>query len=142
MNKLLNVLIVWLLLAAIPFQGVAAASMLACAPAQAHMAMSPEHCAMMGKGQHHHAADSVKKVDAHAGTDAGTDHSSQHHPSGSKCSTCASCCCVAALAPPAPVTRAPVETSAAVAFRADDSAVARVHLALPERPPKHFADLT
>jgi hypothetical protein len=137
-NKLLNVLIVWFLLAAIPFQGVAAASMLACAPAQAHMAMAPEHCAMMGQGQHHAAADSVNKV----GVDAGTDHSSQHHQSGSKCSTCASCCCVAALAPPAPVTRAPVETSAAVAFHADDSAVALVDLALPERPPKHFADLT
>jgi hypothetical protein len=137
-NKLLNVLFVWLLLAAIPFQGVAAASMLACAPAQAHMTMAPEHCAMMGKGQHHAAADNGASVDAHATID----HPSQHHQSGSKCSTCASCCCVAALAPPAPVTRAPVETAATVAFHADDTAVARVHLDLPERPPKHFADLT
>jgi len=130
-NKLFKALIVWLMLAAIPFQGFAAASMLACAPAQtkvdAHMNMAPEHCATMDAAQSHAAAD--------------TDHSSTHHQAGGKCSTCASCC-MAALAPPAPVTRAPNETSAAIAFHADDSAAARVDLALPERPPKHSADLT
>jgi hypothetical protein len=131
-NKLFKALIVWLMLAAIPFQGFAAASMLACVPAQtvvhAHMNMAPEHCATMGAMQSHAAGD--------------TNHSSTHHQAGAKCSTCASCCCVAALAPPGPLTRAPNETSAAIAFHADDSAAARVDLALPERPPKHFADFT
>jgi hypothetical protein len=134
-NKLLKALIVWLMLVAIPFQGYAAAGMLACAPAHATMAhakMAPEHCATMGMT---HAAADDAATDAATPADAG--HSSPHHQAGGKCSTCASCCCVTALAPPAPLTRAPGPAAELAAFHADDGAAARVDLALPERPPKH-----
>jgi hypothetical protein len=130
-NTLLKSLIVWLMLVAIPFQGFASASMITCAPMQpaAPAAMTHEHCATMAAMHHgapHHAMAS----------DAAPDHSSSHHHTGAKCSTCASCCVGAAMAPSAPVARVPADAPDIADFQFDAGHVATVDLALPERPPK------
>lgn len=125
MNNLLKSLIVWLMLVAIPFQGFAAAGTLTCAPQAAVSAMTPEHCAMMAADGHHQQADA-----------AVTDHPAPHQHTGGKCSTCASCCFGAVMAPPVPVLPVPGETPALAAAHFTDRHVARVDLALPERPPR------
>lgn len=127
MKNLVKVLIVWLMLVAIPFQGYAAASMLPCAPAQVTTAnimsnvamdMSAEHCAHMPTA-------APQQVDQ-------TDHSAPHH---GKCSACASCF-GAVMAPPMPVVPVPHVTPELALFHFTVGHVARVDLALPERPPK------
>lgn len=127
MNNLVKVLIVWLMLVAIPFQGYAAASMLPCAPAQvttvaqvsmAAMDMSADHCA-------HMSAAAPQQADQ-------SDHSAPHH---GKCNACASCF-GAVMAPPVPVVPIAHAAPALALFHFTIGHVARVDLALPERPPK------
>lgn len=121
MHKLFKALIVWLMLVAIPFQGFAAASMLTCAPVRVAAGASVEHCAMMAMASHARTADG--------------DDGAAHH-ADAKCSTCASCCLGAALAPSVPVVRMPGFMPAVTVCHGADDEVARVDLALPERPPK------
>lgn len=116
MKNLYKALLVWLLLVAIPFQGFAAASMPACAPAP--MSAMPAHCAEMATAMQDDS-----------------DHGSPHQHATGKCHTCASCF-GAVMAPPMPVLHVPGETSQLAAFRFTGGHLARVDLALPERPPK------
>ena len=96
MNTLLKTLIVWLMLVAIPFQGFATAGMPTCASMQAApVAVTPEHC--------HDMASAMP-------ADDGADHTSSLHHTGGKCSSCASCCFGAAMAPSVPGVRVPADT--------------------------------
>ena len=127
MTKLLQSLIVWLMLVAIPFQGVATAGMLTCVPMQeAGPAAMPAPCAEMDM-----AMQMSMQADNHVTVGAAPAH---HHTDG-KCGTCASCY-AAAMAPALALPRAPAETSKLATFTFDNARVARVDLALPERPPK------
>lgn len=115
-------LLVWLLLLALPFQGLASASMLACAPAVSAPAM-------------------VAKT---AGADGG--HCAAHHPNrqrhhghgdhhGGKAGACSACCVGVAMAPAAlPALAAAPSRFISIPFRAGH--VPSVDLALPERPPR------
>lgn len=129
MKNLLKSLIVWLMLVAIPFQGFASASMLTCAPMQAApVAMTPEHCAEM--------AAMHGDMDNDMASDAAPDQPSSHAHAGGKCSTCASCCFSAAMAPSVPLVHIPADMPELADFPFDAGHVAIVDLALPERPPK------
>ena len=120
-------LIVWLMLVAIPFQGFASASMLLCAPLQLP-APALEMTASMDHD--HHAM--VMDHGAAAPTDG---HDAADHHDGGKCNTCASCCFGAAMAP-AGIARLPAGSPQLAAFHFEPGHVARVDLALPERPPQ------
>lgn len=126
MKNLLKSLLVWLMFAAIPFQGFAAASMLACVPA---VAMTVQAAPVA----HEHCND---KTTASAAPQAGTHDAPSHHHTAGKCNTCASCCFGAVMAPPLPCLHVPAETPQADANPADNGPVGTVDLALPERPPK------
>ena len=129
-------LLVWLLLLALPFQGFAAAGMLARGPsmsmpmhekADAHAA-TPMTKAMQTHGGHcaGHAQQAGQKHDA-------TPQQNGHH--GGKAGACADCCAGAAMAPavlPALVLAPPHFIS--IPFRAGH--VPSVDPALPERPPR------
>lgn len=127
MRNLAQSFLVWLMLVAIPFQGVATAGMLTCVTMQAPVAapMTPEHCAMM--------ADAPQAGDGARG-DAST-HASAGHHTDAKGSTCAACFGVA-MAPTSALPPLPGTTALLAAFPFDCEQVARVDLALPERPPK------
>lgn len=120
MKTLLKSFIVWLMLVAIPFQGFAAAGMLTRAPAPVVAAMAPGHCAEM----------------AALHDDGSAQHGSAHHHTSGKCTACASCCFGAVMAPPVPTVRMPGAAPAPAPFHCADDPVAKVDLALPERPPK------
>jgi hypothetical protein len=116
-KSLLRILIVWLALLAVPFQGFAAAAAFGCAHSAPAHGMQHNKAAM----QHGHAChhqDSAK-ADAHDG----------------KCSNCAACCSVAAIAPPAmPVAGVASESSHYLIT--DAGPVPSADPDHPERPPR------
>jgi hypothetical protein len=120
-NTVLRSLFVWLLLLALPFQGLVAARMLPSVSAPAVMtaaqaAPTTRHCHDMP------AVDANKT--------SGDHHQDKHR------SACPGCCVVVALvsAPLVPPAFAPPST--AIPFRT--AYVASVDPALPERPPRLF----
>jgi hypothetical protein len=137
-------LLVWLLLLALPLQGIAAAGMQARAPSVAMHVQADGHAAM------------AAAIDAHDGhcaamrqaapRDHSLRHALQHHSlqqdgaqaaghHGGKAGSCADCCAGAAMAPaalPALVLAPPHFIS--IPFRAGH--VPSVDPALPERPPR------
>ena len=87
----LRVLFAWLLLAAIPLQGLAAASMLFCGMGPLHGAKVQAQAVAVAVASHDHAAHG--HADA-AKADQGTQLQSQSQlpDSSHKCGVCASCC--------------------------------------------------
>ena len=116
MNTVLRSLFVWLLLLALPFQGLAAARMLPSASAPAAMTAARS------------CHDTHVARAAHADKAAGGDHHDKHR------GTCAGCCIVVALVPAPLVPPAFAPPSTAIPFRAGH--VASVDPTLPERPPR------
>jgi hypothetical protein len=123
-NTVLRSLFVWLLLLALPFQGLAAARMLPSARVPA--AMTAAHAVPMAQGCHDmHTAHA-----AHADKASGGDHGDKHR------GTCAGCCIVVALVAAPLVPPAFPPPSVAIPFRAGH--VASVDPTLLERPPRFF----
>jgi hypothetical protein len=85
MRRVVNVWLMWLLVLALPVQGLAAQRMLFCSPAQ--------HTVVQAQTEHDHSAHmhaEHSKADAKAEA-APAAHSDVSH---GKCSACASCCAV------------------------------------------------
>jgi hypothetical protein len=122
-NTVLRSLFVWLLLLALPVQGVAAASRMVPhvaargAVGAAHAAPAVQHC--------HGAAPA-----APAAKVAGDHRPDKHH------GACADCCIAAAPVPAPLVPPACAPPSVAIPFRAGH--VPSVDLSLPERPPRRL----
>jgi hypothetical protein len=116
-NTVLRSLFVWLLLLALPVQGVAAAAR-----------MLPRVAAPAATAAAHHCHDTAPATDA--ANAAGEHHQDKHH------GVCADCCIAAAPVPAPLVPPACAPPSVAIPFRAGH--VASVDLSLPERPPRHF----
>jgi hypothetical protein len=116
MKTLMRSLIAWLLVLALPFQGLAAARMLpsVSAPAVAHAAPVAQHC---------HATAVAKADDG--------DHRHKHR------GVCGDCCIVVALVPVPLVPPAFPPPSIAIPFRAGH--LASVDPPLLERPPRRLA---
>jgi hypothetical protein len=118
-NTIVRSLIVWLLLLALPFQGLAAARMLPSVEVAAATQAAPvaQHCHDMPA--------------AHAPEAAAGDHHDKHR------GVCADCCIVVALVPAPLVPPAFAPPSIAIPFHAGH--LASVDPALPERPPRRLA---
>jgi len=123
MKTVVRSLIVWLLLLALPFQGLAATRMLpsVSAPAVTHTAPVVQTCHNTPEG--------------HAPKAAGSDHQDKHHQEKHG-SVCADCCIVVALVPAPLVPPAFAPPSIAIPFHAGH--VASVAPSLLERPPRHL----
>lgn len=129
MKALFRSLLLWLLLLAIPFQGIASAGMLLCAPlpAAAHAVAAP---AMAERHGHDHAA--MLAAAADAGNSAHDGHDA-HGPT--KCGSSGACCIGAALAPSLPGALPELGVpSQSIPFYS--GCLPAVDLALPERPPQ------
>ena len=95
----IRLILAWLLMAAVPLQGWAAATMLFCGPAQRTV---HAHVHEAGDGADHHAVHAAHQHGAQAQNDAGN-HSAGSHPQASggdshACSACAACSHSVALA--------------------------------------------
>ena len=102
MNRFLKTLLLWLLLAALPLQGIAAAMQTACGP----LKQDDSAETTLSVQSHHHDGDAMNMSDTDA-ADAGAvvksamphDKSAGDQHKHASCSACASCC-VGAFAPP------------------------------------------
>lgn len=127
MTVLLRSLVVWLMLLALPYQGIASAQMLLCVtPAKA--GATPMTMAIPA-GPHDHAAMMAAQVKAdHGHHDGGSSHTSMKC-SGSACCAAAAPVLALTVADPALPT-----VSRVLAFYSDF--LPAVDLAHPERPPQ------
>jgi hypothetical protein len=129
-NTLLRSLIVWLLMLALPWQGMAAAAMVGCGPAPlppvsmhaAHDAARPP----CHEGMVMH--DSAVQQQEQPGQKNGT-----HHGGAAKCAACG----IAAMLPAAFPPFAPAPPPSLSALPAE-RVLPSVHLDQPERPPRFF----
>lgn len=142
-------LLIWMMLAMLPGQGVLAAAMLplvpGCAPSHAQAA-GMQAAAPMDATHAMHPADGMAMPCHHAApaaalpaTHDGASHlhgASIHCPDGhAKCGACQACCAALALAPmPALPPHGAGASHIVVPFRAGH--VTSADLALPERPPR------
>jgi len=120
--------LVWLMLLALPFQGVASAAMSGCAhgtPAQQHALGAPA----LQEG-HCHSEEMQAAPPEH-----GPGHQSAGHDRDGSCSACAACCLGAAMAPPAKLAAAPPDAPTRF-LPAALGPLPAVDLDLPERPPR------
>jgi hypothetical protein len=121
----LRSLIVWLLLLALPYQGMAAASMLACAPQP-----------LPAQAMHRMHAAPVPPCHQEAAAPGARDEGQQTPHGGSvKCASCAACAIFAALLP-ASVPDLACHAPAASAHAFAAGGLPSVCLAQPERPPR------
>jgi hypothetical protein len=148
MKALLRSLLLWFLLAGVPLQGFASATMLLCGPAPVSVAMPammvaqvPHETAMGNAGGHDdHAAMLAAQSGQNAFHDgaprqADMSHADPMHADHVKCASAGACCTGAPLAPSLPAAP-PLQDGrhATVPFVA--AAPAAVDLAGLERPPK------
>lgn len=135
MKALLRTLLLWFLLAGVPLQGFASATMLLCGPvpASASAAHATMNAAMAANGHHDHAAMLVAQ-DASPG--AGGHHApAASHADHGTCASAGACCTGAPLAPALPATP-PLHDGRCATVPLVLTAPAAVDLAGPERPPK------
>lgn len=140
---------IWLVMLAIPLQGIAASSMLHCGPGHerqmVQVSAADHHGDRRGLGSaHHHPAGDhqAEHVDTAAAEAASTDHGQPSAQADKaqlgkfKCSACAQCCASVALLDRVsdPIRLEPVSIAPVIA--ADD--YPQVAQTGPERPPRPF----
>ena len=125
--SLVRLVIAWLVLAALPLQGMAAASMLFCGEA-GHAALahepSDDHASHHHDGDEHVVADRANHDDAQASAATG----------GHACPVCAACCNLVALAP-APRLHLDEASPIARPLPGTPRVLTRVTL-VPDKPPR------
>jgi hypothetical protein len=144
MNRVLKTFLLWLLIAALPLQGMAAVIKASCGPRHHDMPS-----VMMSVVEHHHDSSSAPHqhdmADMNSAADvasaANTADDSQNLKQVHKTSYCSACaaCCVGAVAPPSVVYLvSPLARGETVAIAPLVSFTGFIPASL-ERPPKHFS---
>lgn len=132
MNRVLKTFLLWLLLAALPLQGFAAAVQTSCDPLAHH---GSSEIGIQAQSHHHESDDATEpSTEASAkltGDSVGTKHKS------SFCSACATCC-VGAVAPPSVSLLIRVYSSAFPVVSSLSPLVTGFIPAGLERPPKRI----
>lgn len=131
MTVLFRSLIVWCMLLALPYQGYAAATMMACLPVPS--SATAEHL-VMPAGPHDHAAMlAAMAQNQHDQADSSSSHAGHAH-GGVKCG--GSACCVAGAPVVADMLAVPALPAVSSAVAGYAEFLPAVHLAHPERPPQ------
>lgn len=138
MNRFLKTLLLWLLLAALPFQGIAAVMKTACGPMELDGSTG---VAVSMQSHHHHDDESMHAAHAAAADDTAV-KPSPDAPSDAKhthtaCSACASCC-VGAVAPPFASDAISSCSGSLPVVTSPPPLLASVVPGGLERPPKHI----
>jgi hypothetical protein len=131
MSRRVRILLIWILAAALPLQGYAAAAMISCGPMHARIAASThdDH----GQAGHHGTHD-------HHPAAEGSSHSNEPSPGPAKlfqfkCSACAACCTASAAPSPTVPLMAVVAARVVTSpfFEPSDHGIVPAGL---ERPPR------
>lgn len=132
MNRVLKTFLLWLLLAALPLQGFAAAVQTSCGPTAHHgsseMVIQPH--------SHHHEGDGAASGATVVAANSAGDSAHSKHKSAF-CSSCATCC-VGAVAPPSVSLLTPVYSSSLPVVSSPSPLVTGFIPAGLERPPKRI----
>ena len=132
MNRVFKTFLLWLLLAALPLQGFAAAVQTSCGP-MAHHGSSEM---VMQAESHDHEGDGAASSSTEAASKSFS-HSVDAKHKSSFCSACATCC-VGAVAPPCVSVLTPVYSSSLPVFFSPAPLVTGFIPAGLERPPKRI----
>lgn len=145
MHRALKTLLLWLIIATLPLQGLAAVTKSACGSAhhsplpaamltdqQAH-AQYGHHAAMDGASGHHHA--DIALADDEASPAKSGDHASH---ASSYCAACAACC-FGAVAPPSVMLLTPAPMASRSAILTPIPLLTGQVPATPKRPPRFVA---
>lgn len=144
MNRVLKTFLLWLLIAALPIQGMAAVVKASCGPQHHDMSSSMStngiaHLHDDGVLAHHESHDANAAIpDPHPDLEvhvAETSSDTGHTYKTSYCSACAACC-VGAAAPPTRVSLAPVLSTVEVAVNPPVLSYTGFIPAGLERPPR------
>lgn len=145
MHRALKTLLLWLIIATLPLQGLAAVTKSACGPAHHHppsVAMVTEqhehaemHHGSYGGAERHHGnhADHAEVVVAGDASDAKSSDNAAH--ASSYCAACAACC-FGAAAPPSAMLPAPEPTASESIVLSPVSLLAGHVPSTPKRPPR------
>jgi hypothetical protein len=141
MNRVLNTLLLWLLIATLPTQGFAAAMKTVCGPAH-HVSVQinvahADHQHKGKAGHDHHQDASVHSASYGLSPDLSVAGKSpvKHEHESAFCSVCATCC-VGAVAPPSVPILTPVHGSSEFVIATPSPLVTGYIPAGLERPPK------
>jgi hypothetical protein len=145
MNRILKTLLLWLLIAALPLQGLAATIQSSCGPSHHASMMSdvPASIHQHGDGMtHSHGGDErpaqALADDASSPVQASGDGAQPSKHATSSCSACA-VCCVGAVAPPSVSLWTPVYSSSESVISSPDPLITGFIPASLERPPKRLS---
>lgn len=146
MNRVFKTFMLWLLIAALPIQGIAAVVQASCGPR--HHAVSSASAGMV---DHHHDGsvtphshsdmvghDTDMNADRLADAGSDSESSSRQIQKISSCSACAACC-FGAAAPPPSLLITPVLSTAGVAVLSPVVSFTGFIPASLERPPRHLS---
>ena len=140
MPRFLKTFLLWLLFAALPLQGVAAAMQMSCGPMAHHDLAGMATSAQTHNHDNHASASHRHDADADQATDhlasPGEKSSATKH-AGSSCSACAACC-IGAVAPPAASLATPAYSSSLPSVVTPAPLVTGFIPAGLERPPKRI----
>ena len=129
MHRFIKTFLLWILLAALPVQGLAAAMQSSCGAAKQHAVVAHDQHDHASPG-HHQDADALTAAQA-----SGTDHASMSGHATSSCSAC-STCCVGAIALPVDTAITPVHGATVPAFPLPSALPADFIPGGLERPPR------
>jgi hypothetical protein len=132
MNRVLKTFMLWLLLAALPLQGFAAAIQTSCGPMPHH---GSSEMVTLAESHNHEGGGVVSSSTVAAAKSSGGSADAKHK--SSFCSACATCC-VDAVAPPSVSVLTPVYSSSLPVVFSPSPLVAGFIPAGLERPPKRI----
>lgn len=93
MKELLNMYVIWLIVIALPLQGLAAATMISCAQLQSqsidHQAHNHNH---NHEHEHEHEHHSMKDIHSHTQTNGSNLHADSSKHTCNQCAKCSTCC--------------------------------------------------
>ena len=146
MELLIRTLLVWLLVLAVPAQGMAATTMALCGPNH-HGGTAASTVLQPANAAHSEALGSTRDAHDHHGMQAMADearpsnadrgaHQPVAHTSKQKCSACASCCSIGAILHAVVSVPAPVLTP--TLFSVVVPSVGAFAVDGPDRPPRSF----
>lgn len=145
MNRTLKIFLLWLLVAVLPVQGVAAATRACCAPihqssSSASDTQSHHHDASEGHGHHHHDGMQHDSNDtaSHDDSVAAGKSLDSNHDHKTSCSACAACCLFAVVPPTMPFSEPVYNNSESIAVLPEPLIASFISGGL-ERPPKHIS---
>ncbi|WP_151638762.1 hypothetical protein [Noviherbaspirillum aerium] len=144
MNRVLKTFLLWLLIAALPIQGMAAVIKASCGPRHhdipsAMMSVVEHHHDSAASPHQHDLADMNASADIeNAATTADDSQNSKHVHKTSYCSACAACC-VGAVAPPSFQSMTALLTKGETVVVPQLVSFTGFIPASLERPPKHFS---